>query len=192
MGELQAGIDEVGWGAAAGPLVVAAAILPVGCVQGVRDSKQVSSEGERMKLVEEMGFFVKFHHVATIDVDELNANGMARAWTKAVSDCIIKLRMSGWNEAIVLDGDRLPKIAPTLLHRVEAKIKADQTVYAVSAASIIAKVYRDQMMHVWADKFPQYDFHNNKGYLTPLHRIALRRHGLTPIHRLKYVKRYIK
>lgn len=170
------GIDEVGRGCWAGPLVAAAVILHAP-IEGLKDSKLLS-KNQREALAKEIYLSgqVGLGWVAPAVIDEI---GLTAATTQAMTDAIAQLR--GYDD-IVIDGayNFLPKL------NVRTIIGADRTVPAVSAASIVAKVARDAYMTEQSLKFPGYSFEKHVGYGTAAHLAALKQWGVCELHRLSY------
>lgn len=174
------GIDEVGRGAWAGPLVVAAVQLPNPLpaeLDILTDSKKLTP-AKRANIsyaIQNIATFVGLGWVSASEVDDL---GLTAAMKLAC-----KRALKGAPETdIVIDGH----IDFVANGRSRCEIKADDSVPAVSAASIVAKVARDNYMAVQAKQFPLHGFDKHVGYGTALHRAALAEHGLTPIHRHSY------
>lgn len=177
-----AGVDEVGRGPLAGPVVAAAVILdPNQPIEGLTDSKKLS-EKKREQLdviIKERALYYAIAELSPADIDEhniLQASLMAMA--KAVSFLDIQ------PEKVLVDGNQKPKIAHDCI--VEAIIGGDLTVPAISAASIIAKQYRDRLMVAYEETYPGYGFAKHKGYPTKAHREAIIELGVTPIHRKSF------
>lgn len=179
--QLLAGVDEAGRGPWAGPVAAAAVILKPGVVfKGLNDSKKVLPE-TRERLYEQIVRESLFHSVALVDaglVDELN---VLQATFTAMRRALFQL--GAQPDLILVDGNRkIPECrAPQL-----TIIQGDGKSACVAAASILAKVTRDRWMVEAHRKYPQYDFHLNKGYGTPAHQEALRKHGPCDIHRRTY------
>lgn len=179
--EVVVGMDEVGRGAWAGPLTVAAAVIPTNRrINGLRDSKMLS-EKRRESLFERVDSWCTSWSLGHATPDECDRFGMSRA-----------LQLAAWRalevldrrpDAVLLDGnlDFVGDAAgPGGTHLV---VKGDATVASIAAASVLAKVSRDRLMRSMAEDFPQYDFERNKGYPCPRHRMALCGYGPTSIHR---------
>ena len=177
---LIAGADEVGRGPLAGPVVAAAVILPEGVVlDGVRDSKEMT-ESAREKaffLIHEKALCVGVGVVSAEDIDRIN---ILQASLQAMKQAILSLDPRP--EFCLVDG----------IHPVPVPIpyrclkKGDRRSHSISAASIVAKVYRDRIMCSFHEKFPVYGFSVNKGYGTAQHLAALREQGACPIHRTTF------
>lgn len=175
-----AGIDEVGRGPLAGPVVAAAVILPEGPpMAGLADSKALTAR--RREELAEILFGTAEIGIATAtaaEIDELNIHG---ATLLAMRRALKALPRPA--EAALVDGKFVP---PGLTIPAAAVIGGDARIAAISAASIIAKVTRDAMMVEAEKRFPGYGFARNAGYPAPLHKTALAMLGLTRIHRLSY------
>lgn len=175
------GIDEVGRGPAAGPVTVGAVVLPEGCViDGLNDSKQLSQQ-ERIEL----DYVIKNNAMAIgigwAGPSYIDTHGLTAALGYASQKAIESIN-SGY-DLILIDGNH--NYLRSLVH-TEAMVKADQSVACVAAASVIAKVARDRLMELNDIRYPQYGFSSHKGYLTRDHLSAIRRHGLSPIHRKRW------
>ena len=180
------GIDEAGRGPLAGPVVVAAVIMPKNSmIEGVNDSKKVS-EKKREKLYEQIIEEAISYSVGIIDqkeIDNVNIlNATKEGLTKAVSGLQIK------PQKILVDA--LTKIDTCGIPYVSI-IKGDAKSYSIAAASIIAKVTRDRIMKEWDEIYPQYGFAKHKGYGTKAHIEAIKSCGICPLHRLSFVKHFI-
>jgi ribonuclease HII len=184
-GRLIAGVDEVGRGPLAGPVVAAAVILDPGRpIEGLRDSKRLSP-ARRVQLAREIRrhslcFAVSF--AGEREVDEIN---VLEASLVAMRRAVERLRIEP--EHVIVDGNRLPSFDRSKArYSVEARIRGDQSVPSVSAASILAKVCRDRLMRRFDRSYPGYGFASNSGYPTRAHIEGLRRLGPCPIHRLSF------
>lgn len=176
-----AGIDEVGRGCLAGPVVagVVAISAPNDYLPGVFDSKLMSiSARERMSDV--IRKTVDGYGIGLATVEEIDALGIAKASALAMARAYGKLTRKP--DIVIIDG---ANIQSPVLHCLKID-KADQKHYVVSAASVIAKVYRDRLMHDLASTYPGYGFEKHVGYGTKLHMDALRSHGVCDIHRKSY------
>lgn len=175
-----AGVDEVGRGPLAGPVVAAAVILPAeGVPPGLADSKALSAA--RREALAEALFASAEIGLATVlpaEIDRLNIHG---ATLLAMARALAALPRPA--EAALVDGRFTP---PGLAIPAAAVIGGDARVAAISAASIIAKVTRDAMMAAAERRYPGYGFDRHAGYPAPAHKAALARLGLCPLHRLSY------
>ena len=177
------GIDEVGRGAWAGPLMVGAAILPVDRrVNGVRDSK-VLTEAGREQIFDRVASWCIAWAVGGASQVECDELGMAAAQKLAAQRAIEGLGVCP--DAAVVDGN-WDFVGPHVAH-VERRIKADATCLSVAAASILAKVTRDRIMREQAEHYPNWSFESNKGYPCPQHKAALQGYGPSAIHRRSWV-----
>jgi len=185
--KLIAGVDEVGRGPLAGPVVAAAVILdPERPLDGLADSK-VLSEQKR----EDLALLIRERAIAwsvgRAEIEEIDTINILQASLLAMRRAVLALTPQP--EFALIDGNR----CPSLPCAAEAIIKGDATVAAISAASILAKVSRDQEMVAMDQTYPGYGFASHKGYPTKAHLTALERLGLTPIHRRSFgpVKKYV-
>ncbi len=177
------GIDEVGRGAWAGPLMVGAAILPrQRRVNGVRDSK-VLTEADREFLFDRIAAWCDAWAVGGASQEECDELGMAEAQRLAARRAIDALGVKP--DAAVVDGKW--NFIGTAVAHVELRVKADLTCLPVAAASILAKVTRDRIMREQAEHYPQWGFESNKGYPCPVHKAALQAYGPSAIHRRTWV-----
>ena len=181
--EVVVGIDEVGRGAWAGPLMVGAAVLPRDTrVLGVRDSKMLS-EAERERLFDRVADWCDAWSVGAASHEECDILGMAAAQRLATRRALDALGVRA--DAAIVDG-KWDFVGGAVDH-VEMRVKADALCLPVAAASILAKVTRDRIMRDYAEHLPQWHFGTNKGYPCPLHRTALGGYGPSSIHRRSWV-----
>lgn len=175
-----AGLDEVGRGAWAGPLVAAAVILPSHeMIPGLRDSKLLSPQ-RREELAAAVTDQTTFWAIGVVTVAELDANGLTWANRTALERAFCGLPTAG--DFALVDG----LLKPVLTAPCRTFVRGDATIASIAAASIVAKVARDRMMRDLDDDFPAYGFGNHKGYGTTEHLAALQRHGPTPQHRRSF------
>ena len=180
------GIDEAGRGPLAGPVVVAAAIMPRNSmIEGVNDSKKVS-EKKREKLYEEITSSAIAWGVGIIDQTEIDNINILNATKKGLTQSLKELEVKP--ELILVDA--LTKI-DTLGIPYRSIIKGDAKSYSIAAASIIAKVTRDRIMRQWDELYPMYGFEKHKGYGTKMHIEAIKEYGICPLHRRSFVKNFI-
>jgi ribonuclease HII len=173
------GIDEVGRGAWAGPLMVGAAVLPRDRrVNGVRDSK-VLTEAGREQMFDRVADWCDAWAVGEATQQECDDLGMAAAQRLATQRAIAALGVRP--DAAVVDGS-WDFVTPQVAH-VEMRVKADLHCLSVAAASILAKVTRDRLMRAAAQHYPHWSFDTNKGYPCPVHKTALQGYGPSAIHR---------
>ncbi|MCF7911807.1 MAG: ribonuclease HII [Candidatus Cloacimonetes bacterium] len=175
------GIDEAGRGPLAGPLVVAAVTISSNFeISGLDDSKKLSDK-KRRELYPLIMEEVIEYKIITVSVEEIEELNILHATMKGMQQVYQGLQMQGM---ILVDGNRLP--ANLKERGAEAIVKGDQKVSAIAAASILAKVYRDNIMIELDKSFPEYGFCRNKGYGTREHLLAIEQHGITPCHRQSF------
>ncbi len=174
-----AGMDEVGRGALAGPLVVAVVILPQGCDLILRDSKLLSRRQRNVLALQLLAQASGFG-VGSVSAQEIDQLGLSQALELAATRALEHL--STPLSVLIVDGKQ------NILGEdfVIARVKADRDVACVAAASIIAKVYRDEIMIGQAAVYPEYGFDSHVGYGTARHIDAISRKGLTGIHRRSF------
>lgn len=178
--ERVAGVDEVGRGPLAGPVLAAAVILPphVG-IRGVDDSKRLGAEERERLFVEirEKAICVSVAAASTREVDRLN---ILEASHLAMRRAIERLRVPP--QQIVVDGLPVKSLGSDHL----AVVDGDAKVHCVACASIVAKVIRDRLMRLLGGRYPDYGWEHNAGYATQDHREAIFERGLTPHHRRSF------
>jgi ribonuclease HII len=178
------GMDEVGRGAWAGPVTMAAVVPGPRHLAGVRDSKQLSRE-QRERVIGDIERWATAIGVGHATHDECDAMGMTAALRTAGRRAIAMLCEQGFEpDRIILDGNH---DFLGLGAKVTTVIKGDNTSLAVAAASIVAKVTRDRMMVEESVNYPGFDFDSNVGYPAPNHKYALAAYGPTSIHRRSWV-----
>ena len=181
-----AGVDEVGRGPLAGPVVCAAVIMPLdeeNLVVGVDDSKKLS-EKKRVQLAEEIKQKALCYSIVEIDektIDEINILEATKLGMKRAIESL--QRLPG---AVLTDGNMYIDVDIPQ----KSVIHGDALSYSIGAASIIAKVYRDALMDEYAKTYPQYAFEKNKGYGTAAHIQGIKENGLCPIHRRTFTKKF--
>ena len=191
-----AGVDEVGRGPLAGPVVTAAVVLPEDFdVLGVDDSKKLS-EKRREELFDIITERAIAYGIGICDhkvIDEINIlQATKKAMKQAIAECEGRLaeKQSGGADRASIDYVLFDAVTIEDLDKPqEAIIKGDAKVLAIAAASIIAKVTRDRMMVEYATQYPWYAFEKNKGYGTAAHYEGLKAHGPCPIHRMTFLKK---
>jgi len=178
-----AGADEAGRGACAGPLVVAAVVLPEGRrgqVPGLADSKLLTPASRELVYAEVLDRALAWSAVI-IPPGEIDAAGLHRANVAGMRRALVGLSVAP--SYVLTDGFPVPGLpAPGL-----AVWKGDRVAACVAAASVVAKVTRDRIMADLDAEWPRYDFATHKGYCTPVHQESLRRYGPCPEHRFSYV-----
>ncbi len=180
------GIDEVGRGPLAGPVVAGAVILPKDCnILYINDSKQVS-EKMREKLYDEIAekAVAVAVGIATPErIDEINIlQATFEAMTKAVNSLSVK------PNALLIDAVHIPQLED---YKQISIIKGDAKSVSIAAASIVAKVTRDRIMKEYAEIYPEYGFDSNKGYGSADHISALKKYGPCPIHRRSFIGNFV-
>ncbi|MBO5348761.1 MAG: ribonuclease HII [Clostridia bacterium] len=185
--EYVCGIDEAGRGPLAGPVVVAAVIMPKdSMIEGVNDSKKVS-EKKREKLYDLIIEEAISYSVGIVDQNEIDRINILNATKAGLTETIKTLKVKP--DVILVDA--LTNI-DTCGVQYRSIVKGDAKSYSIAAASIIAKVTRDRIMRQWDEIYPQYGFAKHKGYGTAAHIAAIKENGLCPLHRLSFVKNIIK
>jgi ribonuclease HII len=175
-----AGVDEVGRGPLAGPVVAAAVILdPQKPIAGIRDSKQLSAQ-RREGLFEQITQLARAWSLGRAEVDEIDQINILQASMLAMQRAIETLPIApNW---VLVDGNRCPEVQPPC----EAIVKGDNLITAIAAASIVAKVVRDREMIQLHEIYPKYGFAQHKGYGTAAHLSALRQLGPLDCHRKSF------
>lgn len=177
---LTAGVDEAGRGPLAGPVMAAAVILdPAQPIAGLADSKQLSAR-RREELEEEIKERAWAWAVARAEVEEIDTLNILQATLLAMQRAVGALNPAP--HLVLVDGNG----CPALPCRAEAIVKGDQSVPAISAASILAKVARDRELLSLDELYPNYGFARHKGYPTKDHVAALEQWGVTPVHRRSF------
>lgn len=177
-GQFVAGVDEVGRGPLAGPVVAAAVILdPNRPIEGLMDSKKISEKRREVLAVEIKEKAIAWA-ISRVDVDEIDRINILQASLRAMTIAVNELKQQP--DFVMIDGNRIPS---DLTIMAEAVVKGDDRVACISAASIIAKVARDHEMIEMDSIYPGYGLAKHKGYPTKLHVEALAKLGVTEIHR---------
>lgn len=173
---LVAGIDEVGRGPLAGPVVACAVILnPEKPIYGLNDSKQINEQNRNRlaKEIKEKAIAIGIGEVSHTEIDQINIYEATKvAMLKAIE------ALTPAPQALLIDAMKLATPLPQ-----ENLIKGDARSNSIAAASIVAKVYRDDLMKAFAKQYPGYGFDHNAGYGTKEHLAGLEKNGITPIHR---------
>ncbi|VAW49403.1 Ribonuclease HII [hydrothermal vent metagenome] len=176
------GVDEVGRGPLIGDVVAAAVILPVGCKLPLKDSKKLS-ESKRNALseaIKEQAIAYAIAVATPAEIDELN---ILQATMLAMQRAVLELVEKQHKISLVyVDGNRCPQIPLPC----QSVVKGDDKVMEISAASILAKVYRDQQMFELHKQYPEYGFDQHKGYPTVKHLLAIQQHGLIEGYRTSF------
>lgn len=179
------GIDEVGRGPLAGPVVAGAVILPKDCdILYLNDSKQLSEKKreELYEVIMEKAVAAGLGYSSPERIDEIN---ILRATYEAMRQAIDSLAVTP--ELLLNDAVTIPQVT---IRQVPI-IKGDAKSISIAAASIIAKVTRDRLMVKYDEVFPEYGFASNKGYGAQAHIDALKKYGPTPIHRRSFIKNFV-
>ena len=177
---IECGCDEAGRGAAAAEVYVAAVILnPDHTIKGLADSKKLSAH-KRDNLNEEIRLYALNWYIDKASVEEVERLNVLQATLLAMRRAVEGLKVRP--DRVLVDGNRKPNLEIP----VEAIVKGDAKIPAISAASILAKVARDRAMVEYHRLYPEYGFDVHKGYLTKGHMEALRKHGPCPIHRKSF------
>lgn len=183
--ELVAGIDEVGRGPLAGPVVAAAVILPKECkIEGVNDSKKLSEKKreELYDIILEKALSYGIGIVSNERIDEIN---ILQATYEAMREALSQLSPKA--DYILADAVTIPMVSTPQ----RGIIKGDAKSMSIGAASIVAKVYRDRLMEAFDEVYPGYGFGANKGYGSAEHIEGIKKLGITPIHRKTFVKNFL-
>ena len=178
------GIDEAGRGPLAGPVCAAAVILPEGLeIPGLNDSKKLTDKKRRelFPIIEEQALAFGLGWASQEEIDDIN---ILQATFLAMSRAVEQLNIRP--DLALVDGNR----APTLDLPVETVVKGDSLSANIAAASVLAKVSRDDVMLRMAEEYPGYGFEVHKGYGTKAHYEALRTFGPSPIHRRTFLKKF--
>lgn len=177
---LLAGVDEVGRGPLAGPVITAAVMLDCRhTIAGLTDSKQLTAK-KRQLLDLEIRRHAHCYSIGWADVDEIDQLNILQATMLAMQRAVAGLTTRP--NKVMVDGNRVPDLPC----EAEAIVGGDGLVAEISAASIVAKVYRDSLMADLHRQYPQYGFDKNKGYPTRMHREALLQYGAAPCHRRSF------
>ena len=183
--DLVAGIDEVGRGPLAGPVVAAAVILPKVCkIEGVNDSKKLYAKKreELYDIILEKAVSYGIGVVSNERIDEIN---ILQATYEAMREALSQLKPKA--EYILADAVTIPMVSTPQ----RGIIKGDAKSMSIGGASIVAMVYRDRMMEAYEEVYPGYGFASNKGYGAAEHIEGIRKQGITPIHRKTFVKNFL-
>ncbi len=177
------GVDEAGRGPLAGPVCVAAVILPYDCViEGLNDSKKIS-EKKREALFDIIKEKAIAYSIAFGTLEEIEEYNILEATYIAMNRAIDGLNINA--DFALIDGNRVPK---GIKIPCETVVKGDASSCSIAAASILAKVTRDRLLMEYDKKYPEYHFAQHKGYGTKAHYEAIKQHGVCEIHRLSFLK----
>ena len=178
------GVDEAGRGPLAGPVCAAAVILPKGLeLPGLNDSKKLTDKKRRemFPIIKEQAIAYGIGLASHEEIDEIN---ILQATYLAMERAITQLE--GKADFALIDGNRAKDFGLP----VRTVVKGDSLSASIAAASVLAKVTRDDIMLEMAEKYPEYGFEVHKGYGTKAHYEALRKHGHSPIHRMTFLKKF--
>ena len=178
------GVDEAGRGPLAGPVCAAAVILPKGLeLPGLNDSKKLTDKKRRelFPIIKEQAIAYGIGLASHEEIDEIN---ILQATYLAMERAIAQLE--GKADYALIDGNRARDFGLP----VRTVVKGDSLSASIAAASVLAKVTRDDIMLEMAEKYPEYGFEVHKGYGTKAHYEALRAHGHSPIHRMTFLKKF--
>lgn len=181
-----AGVDEAGRGPLAGPVCAAAVVLKKGSfIEGVNDSKKLS-EKKREELYEKIIREAECYAICMADEKTIDEVNILNATFQAMNEAAEKLTTTP--DMVLIDGNRIKNM--NLPHK--CIVKGDAKCNSIGAASILAKVTRDRYMMKMHEKYPEYGFDKHKGYPTKLHYEMIEKHGVSPIHRLTFLKKILK
>ncbi len=178
------GVDEVGRGPLFGSVVAAACILPADYkLEGLNDSKKLT-EDKRERLSSEIQSQAVAWAIAESSVEEIDQINILQASLLAMHRAVDKVVLDNNLDVddVLVDGNKLPNWQ----YPAKAIVGGDGKEACISAASILAKVFRDNQMKEFAKQYPQYGFESHKGYPTKMHCEALEKHGVTPLHRRSF------
>ena len=182
--ELICGVDEAGRGPLAGPVCAAAVILPANIeIPGLNDSKKLTDKKRRelFPLIKEKAIAYSIAFASHTEIDEINIlQATYLAMERAINGLAVKPQMA------LIDGNRAKDFGLP----VQTVIHGDSLSASIAAASILAKVTRDDYMEQMAEQYPEYGFEIHKAYGTKAHYEALRTHGACPIHRMSFLKKF--
>lgn len=182
------GVDEVGRGPLAGPVVVACCVMPLEedkIIQGVNDSKKVSEKNRNILFdkIKEKAIAYEIEMLSEKEIDEIN---ILNATKLCMKRAIEKVHQKIGLDVVLIDAVKLDVNV-----KIEPIIKGDAKSYSIACASILAKVTRDRLMEEYDKEFPGYDFASNKGYGSKKHIDAIKSLGPTKIHRKTFIKNFI-
>ena len=178
-----AGVDEAGRGPLAGPVVAASVVLPPRLViEGIRDSKTIPAESERKRLFWKIVGHADFIGIGIVGSDTIDRINILESTKLAMKLAIEDLKIKP--DILLIDAVKLPRVPV----RQQSIIKGESVSASIAAASIIAKVVRDDIMHDYHEKYPHYNFKDHKGYSTKEHMECINKYGPSPIHRKSFRK----
>ena len=183
---LVAGVDEVGRGPLAGPVVCAAVIMPLDeqdIIAGIDDSKKLSAKKREM-LAEKIKEKALCYTIVEVDEKRIDDINILEATKEGMKKALLTLEKTP--DFVLTDGNMTLDIP----FKQKSIVSGDALSYSIGAASILAKVYRDNLMDEYAKTYPVYAFEKNKGYGTAVHIAAIKEYGLCPIHRRTFTKKF--
>lgn len=183
-GRIEAGCDEAGRGPLAGPVYAAAVILPPDFFHPLlNDSKQMSEKAreELRPIIEKEAVAWAVEAVSPEEIDKLNI-----LWASVTGMQRAVLRLNPAPQFLLVDGNKFRPFGPYGFKDYKTVVHGDATFASIAAASVLAKTYRDDEMRRLAQLYPEYGWERNMGYPTPEHIEAIRRNGLTPLHRKSF------
>lgn len=194
--EFLVGIDEVGRGPVAGPVYVCAILVPASAISEIvagadlplRDSKKLTKiqRGKWFKYLQNLAKEKKLKYIISkATASEIDDKGIAVCIKACVDNCLLKLKIKKAETQVLLDGG----LKTSYNLNQKTIIKGDELEPTISLASILAKVSRDTEMEKFADKYPKYRLEKHKGYGTKAHMEAIKKHGMTEIHRRSFLKK---
>lgn len=179
-GKTPAGVDEAGRGPLAGPVVAAAVILPEAfTIRGLDDSKKLT-HNQRVVILEQIMTSAVALAVGIVDHEVIDSINILRASLLAMEIAVNKLERKP--DYLLIDGNQ----RTSLLIPQETIVKGDSLCCSIAAASIVAKVRRDEIMNEYHERYPEYNFRSHKGYPTREHLEAIMKYGPCPIHRRSF------
>lgn len=194
--EFVVGIDEVGRGPVAGPVYVCALLAPASAVSEIvagaglplRDSKKLTKiqRGKWFAYLQKLAKEERFRYIISkTSAKEIDEKGIVVCIKACVDNCLLKLKIKKENTQVLLDGG----LKTSYKLSQKTIIKGDESEPIISLASILAKVSRDAEMEKLAEKYPNYGLEKHKGYGTKAHMEAIKKHGLSDIHRKSFLKK---
>ncbi|MGV8146332.1 MAG: ribonuclease HII [Alkaliphilus sp.] len=184
-------VDEVGRGCLFGDVVAAAIVLPIGLrIDGVNDSKKLSAKKREalFDIIKKEAMAIGIGRVSAADIDVINIKNASKlAMKKAVENLVTSIGDRLMPDFIMIDAENIDIHIPQ-----KAIIKGDSLSHGIAAASIIAKVTRDEMCIEWAKDYPDYGLEKHKGYATKIHKESLLKYGASNLHRKSFLKKILR
>lgn len=187
------GIDEVGRGPVAGPVTAAAVVLGADWkpITELNDSKLLSPK-KREQIAVEIMDTAQGYHIAHVEASYIDEHGIMPALRLAMTQAVEGLSLANDLGSSSLDKILIDGLPMKVFSHEEAIVKGDAKIACIAAASILAKVARDQLMSDFAQTYPEYSLESNKGYASQSHREAIAEHGLSPIHRRSFCHNFLQ